>query len=546
MLANIKKPNTKQLHIDSFNGICESYQEPFYICDMLNVSQNDYPTISTRNRYFALRNMPDAQIFTGWELMHVSDNKLYVTMRYIGDLSSGKKSIAWLNNNMLIMPDKLVYNSELDTLKPIEACFNVSQIDIGLADEYMEPIVPDYISATQPNNPKDNDFWLDSNNHRLKRFVGYQGIWNTIESVYTVLKAKNIGTNFNVGECINIKGTNESRLNWNFIVERASNDYIVVLAKDISLKPVLGNISITKEAPFMDDICTWKGRIWGINKQKCELYASKLGEITVFNAFSGLASDSYAMKLESRPISILPLEDELLVFFEQGLLRISGNRPSNFRSSLIANIGIKPNCEHSAVSFRGCAYFVSQDGVYCYNSMLRRINQHCLKYIDKAIGFVFHSKYYLGTEKGLYSYDLDKNIWCKESPYIVDSACVVGDYCYILSNGTLYCLNSEDIFMHDANIHGEDILDWHIESGIFSLRLDKTRILRSLSINMQGVGTYHLELWHSGKWHSLRKGNYPSNINISISIALPRSDKCKIRISGKGKATIYSITQYFL
>lgn len=541
MLAKLKNINKKTIFTDKFYGISERHIEPFSIKSTENICSDKFPAICSRKSYFPLRQLKGSQIFSGDELLYVKDNTLYATLRDIGKLSPGKKCIARFHKQYIIMPDKLMYDNDFDTLKPLEASFSCTQINIGLADEFAQPINPTHISAVAPTRPSNGDIWLDTSTRSLKRFVEYQGIWNTIESIYTVLYADGIDEQFHKGDGISIEGT--ALFDQSFIIENIGKGYITVLAKGLNIGAVTGDICIKREVPLMHEMCAWQGRLWGINKEKCELYASKLGNPLVFNAFSGLASDSYALQLESTPLNLIAFEDELLVFFADKILRITGNRPSNFRTTLLAQRGLKLGCEHSAVAYRGAVYFISDDGVYRYNSMFTRISENS-SLSGMALGF--RGKYYVFSQSGIYSYDISNAVWYKESPYIADFACVAGSHCYFLSQNMLYSMVSEDIYLRDFNIHEQEPIHWSIETHPFSLLLEKSHRVSRLGVNMKCEGSFKFEILQNGAWLTIRKGNIPQNLNISVNIALPHIHETALRISGEGKTTIYSITQDIL
>lgn len=538
MLAKLKNINKKQIFISNFDGISFCHKEPFYIKATQNLCSRKYPSIATRKPYFPLRELDNTELFGGEELLYIKDNKLYASQREIGSLSDGKKQIARFNKKYIIMPDKLVYDSKLDSIKPLEASFSTTQIRLGLANEFADPIVPTHIGDSTPSNQQNGDVWLDTHSHTLKRFVEYQGIWNTVKSIYTVIFAEGIDEHFHEGDGISIEGSGS--LDRSFIVESVGKGYITVLAKSLNIGIISGDIAIKRELPKMHELCTWQGRLWGINKDTCELYASKLGNPFVFYSFSGLNSDSYAMALEDTPLNIVPFEDELLIFFQNSILRLTGNRPSNFKSTLIAQRGLKLGSEHSAIAYKGAVYFIADDGVYCYNSMFRRISEQA-NVEGFAIGF--KGKYMIFTKSGILSFDISNNTWYCEAPYSATSACIASEKCYFIADGILYSMAHEDILIKDFSFSPENSLKWYMETGPFSLILEKRHKITRLGVNIQCKGKYKFELLSKGKWITLKHGELPKALNISVNIALPHEEQTALRISGEGNATIYSITQ---
>lgn len=63
---------------------------------------------------------------------------------------------------------------------------------------------------------------------------------------------------------------------------------------------------------------------------------------------------------------------------------------------------------------------------------------------------------------------------------------------------------------------------------------------------MKCEGSFKFEILQNCTWLTIRQGNIPKSLNISVNIALPHINETALRISGEGKTTIYSMTQDIL
>lgn len=417
-LNSIQKPKHQSHFIDRFDGLCDeivaSQHKWRY---MENMSGAAFPSICTRKPYQVLREVSeDCQVLLHKKPYLLQEGKLYEGDREVatlGKLEEGKRSYACMGEALVLFPDKKIYNTSTGLLSDMEASVRKTGLRFSLADAFGHPYT-DYVESD--TEPEDRKLWLDSRNRKLKRWSN--GAYETIQSLYICIEGEGVGDPFAAGDAIHIEGVTEyPDLNRSFIVENKDSNSLVLIGYLPQVFVEEGEVRIQRSVPDMQRLAVWNNRLWGIHRQKCEVYASKLGNPKVFEAFSGLSSDSYLLKLEEEPLQIIALKEELLLFCEQAIYRITGTRPQNFRCVRLSQTGLRRGSEESVQVLGNGIYYLGQEGIYHYNGLFRRINRGVLSNLGDCRAFIQGTGYYLcqvnGEEEGIFVYDSERDFWHK-------------------------------------------------------------------------------------------------------------------------------------
>ena len=123
-LPQLSELNKTQMSVVEIKGFtCLDYAEDGEMRDSLNISCDNYPSITPRRARKILReNIGGATEIHSIEgkLMWVSGTDFIVDGVVKGTVTEGKKSIASITKRVVIFPDKKVYDASKDEFKPIE------------------------------------------------------------------------------------------------------------------------------------------------------------------------------------------------------------------------------------------------------------------------------------------------------------------------------------------------------------------------------------------------------------------------------------------
>ncbi|MBQ5883986.1 MAG: hypothetical protein IIW72_05595, partial [Clostridia bacterium] len=204
---------------------------------------------------------------------------------------------------LLVFPDKVYLNTndlndygsleaEFLTADGSEVTFCLCKSDGSFYNDY-------YSGTTPPVSPEENDLWVDTSvsPNELKQYSTYTDSWVSLSTTYIRIAYSGIGTNFNQYDSVTISGCENNELNNTFVIWDKSNDYIVItgiLKENFSQNTPL---KIERRVPEMDFFCENGNRVWGCSSETNEIFACKLGDPTNWQAYMGIATDSYTVSV---------------------------------------------------------------------------------------------------------------------------------------------------------------------------------------------------------------------------------------------------------
>ena len=239
---------------------------------------------------------------------------------------------------------------------------------------------------------------------------------NTIFSANT-----NFGqTALRVGDCIHIVGS-------------ASNDKPVVIREidgsrlrfdpNSFVDTVSGteSIKIERTVPDLDGLFVHEQRLWGWKGSI--IYASKWNDPLNFEVFDGLESDSWTLPMDGSGdiLGGIVYQGYPMFFKQDKAIRIYGDRPSQFRSMEITDMGVHPGCGDSPAIAGDTLYYVSRNGMTKYTGGYATIVHHPFGEMQftKAVAGSDGRRYFLSAYDGkegwaLYVYDTMYDTWFRE------------------------------------------------------------------------------------------------------------------------------------
>jgi hypothetical protein len=248
-----------------------------------------------------------------------------------------------------------------------------------------------------------------------------------------------------------ISGSWDSRLRVGDAVkiERTGYDYEPMIIREIdggSLRFdeysfVTGStetINVSRTVPDLDGVFVHENRLWGYKGNT--IYASKLGDPLNFDVFDGLTNDSWQWEMDGTGdiIGGIVYQGYPTFFKEDNVVRIYGDRPSQYRSMDVSAIGIHPGCGKSLAIAGDKLLYVSRNGLATFSGGYSQdIHEPFgeIKITQAVAGSdgrrYFLSAYFSG-QWALFVYDTVWSCWFREdNGEISDFACDRGNLYFL-------------------------------------------------------------------------------------------------------------------
>ena len=318
-----------------------------------------------------------------------------------------------------------------------------------------------------------------------------------------------------------------------------------------------GTIQIVREIPDMDYICVVENRLWGCKEDT--IYASALGDPFNFNVFDGLATDSWASDtLEAGEFTgCISFQGYPTFFKEDMIVKVQGDKPSNFEWTASSRFGVKSGCSRSLAIAGDTLFYLSRAGVCAYTGGTPRIISEDLGANTKWDTGVAGSdgiRYYITMTDGyayaLFVYDTRYGVWHKE-----DATRAVG---FAFWREGLYMLRAGgDLFRIDGEEGtAEGSISWIVEfADIYryyetkdTKSQDKKGVLR-LQIRCELPSGSTLKVYvkydSSGDWQKVADESGTNGVKRSyiVPLILKRCDHYRLKITGSDACVIYSLTE---
>ncbi len=581
MAQATKKEPFFEKTIDVFGGYNHNLRiSPGEYYDGENLTSSYYPLFMTRHSRATFTNvgMSNLQgLHSGRKLSYIKNGKMY----YGGSEVSGlffpetvkERQFVSLGSYLLIFPDKVYVNlNDLTQYGDIGAKFvtdgsvtySLCMVDGTAYTDYIK-------SHTAPEDPENGDLWFDMSTATLKQYSDYSACWESILTTYVRISYPNIGKAFSQYDGVKISGSSDSQFNTTTVLWAVADDYIVVTGIIDGTFTQSTALTIEREIPDMDFLCEGENRVWGANSEKNELYACKLGDFKNWNCFMGISTDSYAVSVgtDGDFTGAIRYLSSVLFFKENYVHKIyNTNPPYNLSTSRIK--GVQKGSHRSLCVVNGTLYYLSPTGICKYEGSLALAlkNVFGTTYYYNGVAGEYRNKYYICASSGsnkrsLFVYDTKSEIWHKESCLgsIVGFACHNSNLYFIqkhLNNimllGMIDALQPYGEFTGElAGYSVEAAVSWYAETGLLGLELSGKKYFKSVALRfvLEETGDSqrpaYLKLFaeydSSGTWELLDQSIAQKTHSFNVKANIPkRCDHLRLKIEGRGKCTIYSIS----
>lgn len=553
--------------------------------DMQNLSSDAYPVLTARKPRTLCKTVTSGSRMSAGEHMAWCDGQHFYYNGTQKFACSMPDSIVRMGAYFCLFPQGIVYNSHDDTVKNISETVQVNgklkllpSIQYTMPDGSMPVCSVEYVeSATEPSDT--TKYWLDTGNNPivLKQYSKDFKIWVSVPTSllwfdFYETEGNPYQTTFLMkyqdGDAITISGLtdNLTDLNGSFIVAKTAPSGFAIAVNSFVLNlpsvAVTVSMKVERTLPAMDYVCECGNRLFGCSSAKHEIYASKLGDPLNWNVFSGISTDSYAATIGSPGefTGIASYRSNVLFFKENRIHVLSGTRPANFQIDTIECRGMQRGSNNSAAVVNETLFYKSDSGIMAYNGNLPELVSDAFG--EYNTGHVISAgtdgkKYYCCLVTGddechLMVYDVLRGIWTREDSIAVRDFSAIGNNLYMMYDGKIYDLHTGtsvetgEAWKDETLVDEKDVM-WYATTGAIGLDSPYEKYIAALMLRVQmdSGGTIRVETSYDEENNFVEVARITADKlrSVTLNIVPRRCDTMRIRLSGRGKFKLFSISK---
>ena len=277
----------------------------------------------------------------------------------------------------------------------------------------------------------------------------------------------------------------------------------------------------------------------------------------------GISTDSYAATVgtDGPFTGAVSYRGYVLFFKENCVHKVYGqNPPYTITTSFVR--GVQKGSEKSLVSVNETLYYKSPNGVCAYEGGMPVTVSSSLgnNYYTDAVAGALNNKYYVCMSdkdgvRHLFSYDEEKLLWHREDSVDIREFASNNSNLYFLMNDNgvkrIGLIDGENVYgSFTGSLKGyflEDKVSWMAESGIWGLSLPENKYYSNINIRATGEKNAVLDVEFqydsNGKWVKQFSTVISRTGSVNLPFVTPRCDHMRIRLKGKGKIKILSISR---
>ena len=566
--------------------------------DMLNLTADRFPLLcvrpSRRRWYRALKTngapeplpvepgtpLTAAETVNGTVAL-CSETSVFYFGRTVSDapLEAGvtNRRIIPFGRNFFVAPDgKYVITDETGVKETRHAAFSQALLDaaVSYTDDAGNVKQLSFANGFPPPAPAEGEIWTDTSAGTMLQKQYTAGEWVTLGEIYLRISHAMADHYAVPGDRI--------RVSLGSITDAAGTVYgtgsgwMLVRTAGVIVTPTTYVAAVKKTMPVLDLAVEHDNRVWGCRFGKNEngefvneIYASALGDPTVWDKFEGISTDSYAVSLgcPGAFTGAAVVGGDPVFFKENYVIRVSGLTPQDYTLTVTPARGVKAGHADTCVTLNEKIFYLSNAGVTVYDGALPYVispefDTH--GFTDTA-AFAWNGKYYLaaaenGTRR-IYVYDTATGLWHVEDDnenvrffLLADSAVFL--LCRPDPSAVRYVFIAMDPAAPARNLLGpgdaslvcgyEDMppAEWFAETGRL-LTDDGTSILRGITfrVSLEQDAEFRAALrCAGGRWIPLCRVRTQKEEAFLLPVNTPRCHGFSLRLSGRGGCTLHSIT----
>lgn len=576
--------------------------------DMKNMTSINYPVMSPRSKRgilaiatndhdtqsvvidTKLADVPTAMLDKEG-IMWIVGKKLYkngtdVQLAVEIDETKLPKSMVKMGAYVVIIPDNIWYNADTGESGYIDAETIVNgSVTFSLCASDGKPISANNAEYYEENEPKEGDYMLTTNNGKssLKVYSETTGMWVNVVTAYMQISATGIGKGFKKGDGV-LLTVDTTGIEWDYAStlfpndegegKRSLNAQITGWSEDaITVVGLLDavhtfenmSITVSRKAPDMAYITECNNRLWGCSYDGHEVYCCKLGDVTNWNCFAGISTDSWSATIGSdgKFTGAISYQGYPIFFKEDSLLKIAISSTGAHQIKETRCRGVQKGSERSLCILNEVVYYKASNAVCAYDgSMPVTISNNLgwVRYQD-AVGGTIDNRYFISMkdESGashLFVYDTSKNIWAKEDDADIRFFCNYNSELLFVeafideedgkTKGYLKSVGGSYINDSDKN-YQEGKIEWMAESGNIGYSLPDNKYISRINVRITlEVGTnvdFYIQYDSDGVWEHKFNMSGKGTRTFTVPVIPKRCDHFKYKLVGVGDCKIFSITK---
>lgn len=549
--------------------------------DMKNMTSQGYPVLSPRlGRTKAYQLVNPQGVLNKENIMWVDDGKLYEDGKEVKlnvTLNNEPKQMEKMGAYVVIFPDKVWYNADTKESGYMEASYEFKgTVSFTICDSYGSAITYHDAAYYQSHTPSDGDYMITESNGitTLKQYSSSASIWGVVTSTYVKVGASGIGMDFlpndGVKIQVNLKGiswpkakdifVNDEGGGWystNTIINEQSDGYITIPGLIDGNKTFNMSIKVKRSVPDMAYVTECQNRIWGCSKDGHEIYCCKLGDVTNWNCFEGISTDSYAVTIGSdgKFTGAVTHLGYPIFFKEDSLIKIFVSSTGAHQLKETACRGVQNGSNKSLCVVNETLYYKAVNGIVAYQGSLPVSISDVFGEVrySNAVSGTIDNRYYVSMQREngkyeMFTFDIQKGIWNKEDNTQVFDFCQHGELLYYIDtkDNMMKCIGEKNICKD--NFGGKDkSFDWYVESGDIGYSSPDfkcvTRINLRIALELGTEVDFYMQYDSDGIWEHKFSMSGNGTRAYSIPIVPKRCDHFKYKIQGRGGAKIFSISK---
>lgn len=535
--------------------------------DMRNMTSDLLPVARPRGGRGCVRKLTSPNgLFAHDKLCWVDGTDFYYDGAVKGTVSDTKKQFVRMGAYVLIWPDKKYYNAYTDEFGSLGAKAVTSTTVTAVLSRMDGEGYSYTAAATAPESPTDGQYWIDTSDtaHYLKMYSETYGTWETVDTVYVKISATGIGADFAEYDGISLSGMSDDALNGDFVIISRGDDYIVVTAIIDANTTQETAVTVERVIPEMDFLTEYQNRVWGCSSAKHEIYACKLGDPKNWNVFLGISTDSYAATVGSGGAftGAATHMGYVMFFKEDRIHKLYGNVPSSFTLSEDTVRGVAAGSGSSLAVVNETLFYLSRGGMCAYGLELPESINEPLGWetYQNAVAGALLNKYYVCLEDQdgahlMLVYDTRQGVWVKEDDtQALFMAGVGSDLYFIDADGYLWSVNgniadyAQEAAEETDPPYPEPDFEWMLETGDIGLDTPDNKYISGIQIMAaaEDGASLKIEMNYDGSelWKTVHTFvMMPAKNVVALPFHTPRCYSMKLRMTGTGKISIYSITK---
>lgn len=575
LYPRLGKESVKRQGVSAFLGYerrLRTSEGAFY--DMKNLSCESYPLLTVRARRGRVKELTAPQgMIEKDALAYIDGGTLYYNgaPTPLAGMRAGEKQLVSMGAYICIFPDKLYYNTQdpadygsMEAKWEYEGSVEYAMCSL-LGEEYPEAEE----GESEPKNPADGAWWIDTSENKLKSYSAAMKIWVETESVYTKLTFTTQGqipSAFRQYDGVTITGSGTAAANGSKILHLVGGndgtagenerDYIIIAGAPLNKKTVANEkISITRLVPDMDFVCQCANRLWGCRygndgeKNLNELYCCALGDFKNWEQYMGLSTDSWRASVGSDGVftGAVSYLGTPLFFKENCIHRVSVSSIGAHEVGETVCRGVQRGSHKSLVVVNETLYYKSPGDVCAYQGSFPESVSAALgtERYSAAVAGAIGRRYYISMlnssgESNLFVLDTAKGLWTREDDLRADSFARVDNELYCLAGNTLYA-------MLGTVGESEERIDWYAETGMLMCEYAEKKYLRRIMLRAWMEREAEIEVYveydSAGVWEYAGRVKLKTAGSADIPLRLRRCDHARIRLQGRGEMRLMSMTR---